>query len=84
MRKIVTKNGITGLFAGKSFDIFLKNLRLEGKFLNQYQVIIDINMHKLYNIYTYVNTLSYGIFCIYKATDMHTSRENFGKVLINY
>lgn len=60
MRKIVAKNGITGLFAGKCFDIFLKNLRLEGKFFNQYQVIIDINVRELCNIYIYVNTLSYG------------------------
>lgn len=64
MRKIVARNGIAGLFAGKFFPI-------SNKFQTREFLIIDVNMHKLY-ISISVNTVSYAIVCIYKATDMQT------------
>jgi len=41
-------------------------------------------MHKLCNISISVNTDSYGIVGIYKATDMYTYRENFGNLFTSY
>ncbi|XP_063006890.1 probable mitochondrial glutathione transporter SLC25A40 isoform X1 [Melospiza melodia melodia] len=62
MRKIAARNGITGLFAGKFFLISKKIQTREF-------LIVDFKVRKFY-ISISVNTVSYAIVCIYKATDM--------------
>lgn len=74
MKKIVARNGITGLFAGKFFPIFKKIQTREF-------LIIDVYMHKLY-ISISVNTVSYAIVCRYKArhADFGLSWDLLGRV----